>query len=97
MTFKYKIGDTVKVVNYPSGCGIESDVLLGDIAKIVEVDDTFDDKELCYLLKSEDWSEWWFSEDDIESYLNNRQDVIKEIQKTKDKLDELRQILETFD
>lgn len=94
MSFKYKLGDKVKVTNLPSGT--EYDVQIGDSAVVVEVDKG-DPEGLTYRLYSEHWGDWWFSEQDIEFSLNTREDVLEEIQKTKDKLDELHQLLETFD
>ena len=93
MNFKYKFGDKVKVTNLPFGT--EESVRIGDFAVVVEVDQ--DDPEgLIYRLESERWDGWWFSEQDIESSLNTREYVLEEIQKTKDKLDKLDQLLETF-
>lgn len=94
MDFKYEIGDKVKVTNLP--VGTEESVQIGDFAVVVEVDQS-DPVGLTYRLYSEHWDDWWFSEQDIEFSLNTREDVLDEIQKTKDKLDELHQLLETFD
>ena len=93
MNFKYKFGDKVKVTNLPFGT--EESVRIGDFAVVVEVDQG-DPEGLTYLLESERWDDWWFSEQDIESSLNTREYVLEEIQKTKDKLDKLDQLLETF-
>ena len=93
MNFKYKFGDKVKVTNLPDGT--EESVRIGDFAVVVEVDQG-DPEGLTYLLESERWDDWWFSEQDIESALNTREYVLEEIQKTKDKLDKLDQLLETF-
>lgn len=94
MDFKYEIGDKVKVTNLP--VGTEESVQIGDFAVVVEVDQS-DPDGLTYRLHSEHWDDWWFSEQDIEFSLNTREDVLEEIQKTKDKLDKLDQLLETFD
>ena len=94
MNFKYKLGDKVKVTNLPYGT--EGRVRIGDFAVVVHVDQG-DPEGLTYLLESERWDDWWFSEQDIEFLQNTREGVLEEIQKTKDKLDELHQLLETFD
>lgn len=93
MSSKYQIGDKIRVKSVPSGT--EEDVAIGDIATVIEVDE--DDDYLTYKLLSTSWSDWWFSEDDLESHLNNREDVIEEIQNTQRKLDELHEILKTFE
>lgn len=93
MNFKYKFGDKVKVTNLPFGT--KESVRIGDFAFVVEVDQG-DPEGLTYRLESERWDDWWFSEQDIESSLNTREYVLEEIQKTKDKLDKLDQLLETF-
>lgn len=94
MDFKYKVGDKVKVTNLP--VGTEESVQIGDFAVVAKVDKG-DPEGLTYRLESERWDDWWFSEQDIEFSLNTREGVLEEIQKTKDKLDELHQLLETFD
>ena len=92
MSFKYKFGDEVRVKSLP--CGTEEDVAIGDIAIVVEVDE--DDDCLTYKLSSNSWSNWWFSDYNLKSHLNTREDVIEEIRNTQCKLAELHKLLETF-
>jgi hypothetical protein len=99
MDFKYKIGDKVRITSLPTSIGY-GEVDIGTIGNIVNVDEG--DLDLTYEVRSESWGEsfpatWWFGETNIEFVLLNREDVLEEIQKTKDKLDELHQLLETFD
>ena len=92
MSFKYQAGDKVRVKSLP--CGTEEDVAIGDIAIVVEVDE--DDDCLNYKLSTNSWANWWFSEYNLESHLNTREDVIEEIRNTQCKLAELHKLLETF-
>ena len=63
MSFKYKIGDKVRVKSRP--CEIsEEHVVIGDVATVVEVDE--DDTYLTYRLISNGWSDWWLSGDNLE-------------------------------
>ena len=63
MSFKYQIGDKVRVKSRP--CEIsEKSVAIGDVATVVEVDE--DDIYLTYRLISNGWSDWWFSGDNLE-------------------------------
>jgi hypothetical protein len=94
MDFKYKLGDKVRVTNLPFGT--EQCVRVGDVAMVVEVDQ--DDPEgLTYRLDSEHWNDWWFSEQDIKSSLDTREGVLEEISEVNTRLEELHQLLETFD
>lgn len=95
MGFKYQIGDKVRVTSLPHGAEVVNSVEIDDVGVVVEVDE--DDCELTYMLNSENWKSWWFSEDDLETHLGSREDVIKEIQNTQSKLDELHKLLETFE
>ena len=99
MDFKYKIGDKVRIISLPTSIEY-GEVDIGTIGNIVNVDEG--DLDLTYEVRSESWGKsvpatWWFGETNIEFVILNREDVLEEIQKTKDKLDELHQLLETFD
>ena len=95
MDFKYEFGDKVKVTNLPFGT--EESVRIGDFATVVEVD-LGCLEGLTYRLQSEQWDDdWWFSEQDIESSLNTREGVLKEISEVSTRLEALHQLLETFD
>ena len=92
MSFKYQVGDEVRVKSLP--CGTEECVAIGDIAIVCEVDE--DDDCLTYKLSSNRWSDWWFSEYNLESNLKTREDIVEEIHNTQRKLAELHKLLETF-
>lgn len=99
MAFKYKIGDNVRITSLPTSIE-DGEVDIDTVGVVVSVDEG--DSDLTYEVRSESWGTsvrdaWWFGETNIEFVLLNREDVLDEIQKTKDKLDELHQLLETFD
>lgn len=99
MGFKYELGDKVRIISLPTSIE-HGEVDIGTIGTIVSVDEG--DLDLTYEVRSESWGKsfpatWWFGETNIEFVLLNREDVLEEIQKTKDKLDDLHQLLETFD
>lgn len=90
---KYEVGNWVKIVNERFDT---EGVKVGDTGVIKLIDDN--DHDLCYKVTSEDWEDdWWFSEEDIALAFRKKEDVLIEIQKTKDWLIVLENKLKEFD
>ena len=102
MAFKYKVGDKVRITSLPTFIEdgeVDIDIDIDTVGVVVSVDEG--DSDLTYEVRSESWgtsvpNTWWFGETNIDFAILSREDVLEEIQKTKDKLDKLDQLLETF-
>ena len=98
MAFKYEVGDEVRITSIPTSIE-DGEVDIGTVGVVVSVDEC--DSDLTYEVLSESWGTsvpdtWWFGETNIDFAILSRENVLEEIQKTKDKLDKLDQLLETF-
>ena len=98
MAFKYEVGDKVRITSLPTSIE-DGEVDIDTVGVVVSVDEG--DSNLTYEVRSESWGTsvpdtWWFGETNIDFAILSREYVLEEIQKIKDKLDKLNQLLETF-